>query len=634
MKALAAAIACSLGLVAGRAAAQPLPPTGDAPYPGVMRLQVDATDLDRKIFRATEHLPVRPGPLVLYHPQWLPGTHAPIGPITQFTGLKITAAGKRLEWQRNTVDGHAFHVEVPAGADTLDIEFQFVSPIEGSTGRVVATPEMLGLQWNAVLLYPAGYRATNITVQPSLTLPAGWSFGSALEVAARQGSSVDFKAVSVETLVDSPVFAGKHFVQHDLDPGAREAGRAPVWLNIVADEASQLAATQEQLAAHRALVTQADRVFGARHYARYDFLLALSEQFGGIGLEHHQSSENGVKANYFTEWAKGALGRDLLPHEYVHSWNGKFRRPADLLTPHFNTPMQNTLLWVYEGQTQFWGAVLAARSGLVSPTEARDELAVTAAWLDARAGRAWRNLQDTTHEPTLSSRGWQRDWRSWQRGGDYYDESRLIWIEADMLIREASGGRRSLDDFARAFFGVEPGRVTPLAYTFDDVVGELNRVQPHDWAAFLRQRLDTHERGAPLQGLARSGWKLAWSEEPNEISKAYEAREKSADFAYSLGFDVGSGDKLHGVVWGSPAFDAGLAPGATLLAVNGRAYKADGLKQAVTAAKASGAAIELLVKTGELFRTVAIKYGGGLRYPKLERIEGVPDRLSELFKAR
>ena len=634
MKALAAAVACSLGLVAGRAAAQPLPPTGDAPYPGVMRLQVDATDLDRKIFRATEHLPVRPGPLVLYHPQWLPGTHAPIGPITQFTGLKITAAGKRLEWQRNTVDGHAFHVEVPAGADTLDIEFQFVSPIEGSTGRVVATPEMLGLQWNAVLLYPAGYRATNITVQPSLTLPAGWSFGSALEVAARQGSSVDFKAVSVETLVDSPVFAGKHFVQHDLDPGAREAGRAPVWLNIVADEASQLAATQEQLAAHRALVTQADRVFGARHYARYDFLLALSEQFGGIGLEHHQSSENGVKANYFTEWAKGALGRDLLPHEYVHSWNGKFRRPADLLTPHFNTPMQNTLLWVYEGQTQFWGAVLAARSGLVSPTEARDELAVTAAWLDARAGRAWRNLQDTTHEPTLSSRGWQRDWRSWQRGGDYYDESRLIWIEADMLIREASGGRRSLDDFARAFFGVEPGRVTPLAYAFDDVVGELNRVQPHDWAAFLRQRLDTHERGAPLQGLARSGWKLAWSEEPNEISKAYEAREKSADFAYSLGFDVGSGDKLQGVVWGSPAFDAGLAPGATLLAVNGRAYKAEGLKQAVTAAKASGAAIELLVKTGELFRTVAIKYGGGLRYPKLERIEGVPDRLSELFKAR
>lgn len=636
MKRLLASIA--LAAAAGATSAQAIPAVGDQPYPGTMTLQVDLTDLDRKIFRATQSLPVHPGPLVLYYPRWLPGTHAPLGNAATMTGLMVRGNGQRIEWRRDTLDVHAFHLDVPPRVNRIDLEFQFVSPLEpGSGGRVVATPDILGLQWNTVLLYPAGHAASKITVQPSVSLPAGWSFGSALETASRSGDTVRFKPVSVETLVDSPLFAGRNYQFVDLDPGATAAGRPPVRLHVVADQPSQLKATPEQIAAHRALVVQADKVFGTRHFAHYDFLLALSEQFGGIGLEHHQSSENGVKPGYFVDWAKTPVGRDLLAHEYAHSWNGKFRRPLDLLTPNFNTPMQNGLLWVYEGQTQYWGKVLAARSGLMSAGEARDDLAAAAASSEMRAGRAWRNLQDTTNEAIVNSR-WQRDWANWQRSADYYDESRLFWLEADMLIRDASNGRRSLDDFARAFFGVEPGRVAPLGYRFEDVVRELNGVQPHDWAGFLRRHLDRHDGGAPLEGLARSGWRLGWTDKPSEFFKAIEARNKVVDFGYSLGFEVSAeagkdGHKIAQVLWGSPAFQAGLAPSSTLVAVNGRAYRPEWLKEQVTEAKA-GQPLELLVRSGDVYRTVKIAYRGGLRYPVLERIEGVPDRLSEVLAPR
>ncbi|WP_280152959.1 peptidase M61 [Piscinibacter sp. XHJ-5] len=637
MKRLFASIA--LAAAAGATSAQAIPAVGQQPYPGAMTLQVDATDLDRKIFRAVQSLPVRPGPLVLYYPRWLPGTHAPQGNASTLTGLQVRGNGQRIEWRRDTLDVHAFHLHVPAGVSRIELEFQFVSPLEGSQGqRVVATPDMLGLQWNTVLLYPAGYAASQITVQPSVSLPAGWSFGSALAVASRSGDTVRFKPVSAETLVDSPLFAGRHYQLVDLDPGAAEAGRPPVRLHIVADQPSQLKATPEQIALHRALVTQADKVFGTRHFTQYEFLLALSDQFGAIGLEHHQSSENGVKTGYFTDWAKTPVGRDLLAHEYAHSWNGKFRRPLDLLTPNFNIPMQNSLLWVYEGQTQYWGKVLAARSGLMNASDARDDLAAAAAWLEMRTGRAWRNLQDTTNEAIVNSR-WHRDWTNWQRAADYYDEARLFWLEADMLIRDASKGQRSLDDFARAFFGVEPGRVSPLAYRFEDVVRELDRVQPHDWAGFLRRHLDRHDGGAPLEGLARSGWRLAWTDKPSEFYKALETRNRVADFGYSLGFEVSTepnkdGHKIAQVLWGSPAFEAGVAPSSTLVAVNGRAYKAEWLKDQITEARDSGKPIELLVRSGDLYRTVKVAYRGGLRYPTLQRIEGVPDRLSEVLAPR
>ena len=638
VSAIAGATALAFALVATLATAQTasqtprtVPPIGTTPYPGTLTLQVDATDLDHKIFRVKESVPVRPGPLTLLYPQWLPGEHAPNGPIGQFAGLTISATGKPLAWQRDPLDIYAFHVDVPPNVARIDLEFQFLSPFARDSGRVVMTREMLGLQWRSALLYPAGHPAAAIAVQASLRLPEGWSHGSALEVERSNGALIDFKPVSVDKLVDSPVFAGRHMKRFDLDPEGPATGRTPVFLNVMADRASELDAKPEHVAAHQALVTQADRLFGARHFAHYDFLLALSDEFSGIGLEHQESSEDGVGPGYFTEWAKRAGARALLPHEYAHSWNGKFRRPADLLTPNFNTPMQNSLLWMYEGQTQYWGEVLAARSGMRSAVETRDSFAMHAAYLDAQAGRRWRNLQDTTNERIVEEAHSGGAWRDWQRGNDYYNEMLLVWLEADMLIRELSGGARSLDDFARNFFGTEPGRTTPLPYSFDMVVAELGRVQPHDWATFLRQRLDTHSAGAPLAGLGRSGWKLAWVEQPSEMFKGFEAFRQYDDFGYSIGIGIGKDGKLKSVTWGGPAYEAGLSPSATLIAVNGRAYKAELMKEVLTAAKTNKAPIQLLVREGDVFRTVPIAYSGGLRYPTLQRIEGTEDRLSLLL---
>lgn len=612
-------------------AARTVPPIGATAYPGTLTLQIDATDLDHKIFRVKQGVPVKAGPLTLLYPQWLPGEHAPNGPIGQFAGLRISAGGQTLPWRRDPLKVFAFHLDVPPNVARIELEFQFLSSHGRGEERVVMTRELLGLQWRSVLLYPAGHPVTDITIQASLRLPEGWSHGSALEVERKSGAVLDFKTVSLDKLVDSPVFAGRHMKRFDLDPEAPAAGRPPVFLNVVADKASELDAKPEHLAVHQAIVTQADRLFGARHFGRYEFLLALSDEFGGIGLEHHESSENGVGLGYFTEWAKRAGARELLPHEYAHSWNGKFRRPADLLTANFNTPMQDSLLWMYEGQTQYWGEVLAARSGMRSLAETRDAFAMHAAELDTQSGRRWRNLQDTTNERIVEASSGSGPWRDWQRGDDYYMEMLLVWLEADMLIRDLSGGARSLDDFARSFFGVEPGRIAPLPYTFDTVVSELNRVQAHDWAAFLRQRLDSHSPGAPLAGLERSGWKLGWAEQPNDMFKGAEAYRESDDFGYSIGFSVGKGGKLRGVKWGGPAFEAGLSSAVTLVAVNGRAYKAEVLKEALTAAKADKAPIQLLVREGELFRTVPIVYSFGPRYPTLLRIDGTEDRLSVLL---
>jgi predicted metalloprotease with PDZ domain len=495
----------------------------------------------------------------------------------------------------------------------------------------VITREMLNLQWHPLVLYPAGYEARGISVQASLRLPPEWGYGSALRAAGQDQGVVQFKPVSLETLIDSPVFAGRHFRRVDLDV----AGSArPVALHIMADRPEQLKASEAQIEAHRKLVQQADKLFGARHFAKYDFLLALSEQMGGIGLEHHESSENGVRTKYFENWDKAYAGRDLLPHEYVHSWNGKFRRPRDLTTPHYNTPMQDSLLWLYEGQTQYWGKLLAARSTLVSAELARDDLAQVAAAYDHRAGRTWRNLQDTTNEPIMGGRRSVRDWANWQRGYDYYNEAVLVWLDADTLIREKSGGQRSLDDFARSFFGLRDGDLGPLAYSFEDIVKALNEVQSHDWTRFLRDRLDTNAAPAPLDGLARAGWKLGYSEAPSENLKADETEGKHIDLSHSLGVRVDQDGKLVDVLWDSLAFRAGLSPALSVVAVNWRAYKGEFLKDAITANKDGRAPIELLLREGDNFRTVRIDYRGGLRYPVLERVAGAEDRLATLLAPR
>jgi predicted metalloprotease with PDZ domain len=609
---------------------QQVPKPVDHPYPGIIELQVNASNVGQRIFEVHERIPVKAGKLTLLYPQWRLGAHAPAGYLlSQFAGLMLSANHHRLEWQRDPGDMYVFHVNIPAGVSMLDAEFQFLSPVEGGQGAVVATAEMLAVHWESLLLYPAGVYAHGVIFKPSIVMPQDWKFGGALELVEQVGAEARFKPVNLEDLIDSPIYAGKYFKRIDLDPGAK----VPVFLDLVADSPADLEATPEQIDAHRALVQQAYKLFGSHHYDHYDFLMALSDEFSFSGLEHQQSGENGVRSTYFSEWSKQQAWRsNLVSHEYTHSWDGKFRRPADQLIANFNEPMQDSLLWVYEGATSYWGHVLGARSGLVEVSQMRDGLAATAALYDHRVGRSWRSLQDTTNEPIISHRG-SLAWISWQRAEDYYSEGELIWLDADTKIRELSGDKRSLDDFARNFFGVRNGtHEPPDPYTFEDVVHALNTVQPFDWATFLRARLDGHGPGAPLDGLTRSGWTLVYTEQPSEYSKDADAYRKITDFTYSLGFAVDNDGRLVNLVWGSPAFKSGLTGGFTLLAVNGRAYKPELLKIAITAAKSGNQPIELLFKKDDRFRTERIDYHDGLKYPHLQRIEGTPDRLEAIFK--
>ncbi|MBJ7319551.1 MAG: M61 family metallopeptidase, partial [Brevundimonas sp.] len=607
-----------------------IPAPADTPYPGVIQYRADITDLERRIIRVSQTIPVAgPGPLILLYPKYLPGNHADTGPIQLLAGLTVTANGQRIEWLRDTLEPYAFHLDIPAGVTQIDVAFQQLTQPDSSNWRVLMTPAMVNLQWEKAILYPAGYYSRQIPVAASVALPANWKYGTALTTASRDGDVAAFETTDLYTLIDSPMFAGAHYRRVDIDPTGDR-----VHLNLLADEEKGLAATDEQLKLYENMVQQADRLFGARHFDNYEFLFALTDQMGGIGLEHHRSSENTGAPGFFTDWSKSAGDRGLLPHEYTHSWNGKFMRPADELTANHNVPTQNTLLWVYEGQTEYWGDVLAARAGLHSKPVALATLANVAAFYDNQPGRQWRALQDTNNHNLLGYRV-PGQYPSWMRGtGDYYRESLLVWLDADTLIRAETNGRKSLDDFAKGFFGHDDGSWAPQGYTFDQVVAALNAVHPHDWATFLRDRLDAvgPDARAPLAGIERGGWRLIYTDTPTADEKAVNTGWAN-DFQYSLGFTL-AGDKIANVRWGGPAFEQSIGAGWSLVAVNGKAGSAEVLRNAVTAAKGTDAPLELLIKSGDRFRTVAFDYRDGLRYPRLERIEGTPDRLSDILAPR
>ncbi len=602
----------------------------DRAYPGEIRVAVDASDIDRRIVRVHETLTGIGANTVLLYPEWLPGTHAPEGPIDRFAGLRISAGGAPVMWKRDPLDVYAFHVYPTAGIKSIDIEFEYLSPTSAKVAEMEISRDVLFLEWNSLILYPAGYFVRQIPVQASITLPHDWKFGSALEVQSASGDQTTFKRLSLETLIDSPVYAGRYASRLDLDPGSA----VPVHLDLFADRPELLTVKPEQLQAYRNLVQQAYRLFGSHHYAHYDFLYSLSDQVHQQGLEHHQSSEDGSEPDSFTEWDKNAYDRDLLPHEFTHSWNGKFRRPADLWTPNYNVPMQDSLLWVYEGQTQYWGEVLAARSGLWTKQQALDALAQTAAYYQNEAGRRWRPLQDTTNDEIINPRR-PMSWRDWQRFEDYYDEGRLIWLEADTLIRDRSQGKRSLDDFARSFFGIDDGSFVTVAYSFEDVVKALNAVEPYDWAGFLRERLDGVARPPPLEGLRRGGYKLVYTDTPSELEKASDLERKRVGLRYSIGVSLDDKDgTVLQVAWDSPAFKAKITESTQILAVNGAAYSAEVLKDAIRSAKETTLPIELIVKTGDRYRVVALDYHDGLRYPHLERDDSVPARLDDIWAGK
>jgi predicted metalloprotease with PDZ domain len=605
-----------------------VPTARDIPFPGTVQLTVDATDVTRGIFRIRERIPVTAaGDLVLFYPKWVPGGHSPRGDIKNVTGIRFTANGRPLKWQRDSRDVFAFHVEVPQGASAVDAEFQYVSSTADNQGRTVMTPEMSSIQWLSLSMYPAGYYVRQIPVQASVVVPQGWKVATALRPSRQKGGRIDYPTTSYEILVDSPLIAGLNYRQIPLSPR--------VFLDVIGDTPAELAATPEQIDAHKRLVDQAVKTFGAQHYDHYNFLLTISNNLGGNGLEHHRSSEDGVKRGYFTDWENKLRERNLLPHEYSHSWDGKYRRPADLWTPDYNSiPMEGSLLWVYEGQTQFWGYVLGARSGMLSKQDTLDAIASTAAtYSSGTPGRAWRPLVDTTNDPTAAGRAPQ-PWRSWQRSEDYYSEGQLIWIDVDRILRQQSGGKRSIDDFARAFYGMRDGDYGELTYTLDDVVRTLNGVQPYDWRGYLQRRVYDVAASPPLEGINQGGYKLIFTDEPTKWIKSAEKSGKNNDLTYSGGFVVGNDGKISSVLWDSPAFNAGLTVGTQINAVNGRDFDSDALKAAIKAAGSGGSLPELLVHDGDVYRTVKLDWRGGLRYPRLQKVGTGPGTLDALLAPR
>jgi predicted metalloprotease with PDZ domain len=604
--------------------------------PPTVTIFVDATSAPRKIFHAKLKIPANPGDLTLYYPKWIPGEHAPDGPVIDLAGLKFTASGKPLKWRRDLLDGYTIHVEVPPSETDVNVELDFLSPTtfeDVFTAGSSATDKMAVISWNQMLLYPKGWKSDDLTYVASLKLPANWKFGTPLPIASTTGdqlngeAQITFQPVSLTTLVDSPVITGEFLKVVKL------ANDPPVEMDIAADSAAALDPPQEVWDHYRNLVEQANKLFGAHHYRDYHFLFSLSDHVAHFGLEHHESDDSRINERGLVDSNMRKMEAGLLPHEYVHSWNGKYRRPADLATPDYQEPMQDDLLWVYEGLTNYLGSVLTARSGLLTPEQARDDLGLTAAALDHTPGREWRNLQDTADaapELYFSSRAWE----SWRRGTDFYDEGTLDWLWADVIIRQQSKGKKTLDDFCKLFHGAPstPPMVKP--YTFDDVVNTLNQVVPYDWRGFWTERLTNHGPGAPLGGIEGSGWKLVYDEFPSEMDRDGESDSRFIDVTYSIGMALGEDGMITDTIEGMPAALAGIGPGMKLVAVNGRKFSAVILRDALRAGKGGAAPLELLVENTDYYKTYKLDYHGGERYPHLVRDESKPDLLTEIYNAK
>jgi predicted metalloprotease with PDZ domain len=604
--------------------------SGWASTPPTVTLFVDASTAPRKIFHATLKIPASPGDLTLYYPKWIPGEHAPDGPVIDLAGLKFSAGGKPLKWRRDLLDGFTIHVDVPAGESEVTAELDFLSPATfegGFSAGSSATDKLAVISWNQVLLYPKGFKSDEINYTASLKLPEGWKFGTPLPISKQSGNEIYFTTVSLTTLVDSPVITGEFLKVVPLaqDPLTE--------MDIAADSAAALDVPQEVWDHYKNLVEQANKLFGAHHYRDYHFLYSMSDHVAHFGLEHHESDDSRVDERGLVDETARKAEASLLPHEYVHSWNGKYRRPADLATPDYQQPMQDDLLWVYEGLTNYLGEVLTARSGLLTAPQLRDDLALTAAALDHTPGREWRNLQDTADAaPELYFS--PRAWRSWRRGTDFYDEDTLNWLWADVIIRQQSKGAKTLDDFCKLFHGAPSTGPMVKTYTFDDIVNTLNQVVPYDWRGFWTERLTNHGPGAPLGGIEGSGWKVVYDETPSEMERGAAGTFHFVDVAYSLGLDLNDEGTITDTIEGMVAAKAGIGPGMKLVAVTGRKFSTDVLHDALKAGKTSSQPLELLVENTDYYKTYKLDYHGGEKYPHLVRDESKPDLLTDILKAK
>jgi predicted metalloprotease with PDZ domain len=598
--------------------------------PGTITLAVDATEAPRNLLHARLVVPATAGPMTLFYPEWIPGEHGPTGPIVNLAGLKITANGKPLAWRRDEVDMYAFHVDVPQGASVLDVALDYLGQVkeEGFSAAASATQELAMISWNQVLLYPQGKLPRDLTYAASLRLPAGWKFATPLEVAAHQGDAIEFKPVALNVLIDSPVLSGAHFRVVPLATEVSPAHR----LDLAADSEAALDIPADVVGQYSQLVHETGALYGARHYWHYDFLISLSDHVAHFGLEHHQASDDRMRERAFVDGYLYASGAGLLPHEFTHSWNGKYRRPAGLATENYQEPMKGELLWVYEGLTQYLGTILSARSGLWTPEQLREHLAISTAQLDTTSGRTWRPLGDTAIAAQVLY-GAPREWEAARRSVDFYDEGTLIWLDVDTTIRELTKGQRSLNDFCRLFFDGHNSGPELKTYTFDDVLNTLNQVAAHDWRTFLTTLLNSTAPHAPMAGIERGGWKLAYKETPSSVYQGIETMDHVTDVRYSLGMVIREPEAtLRDVLPDSPAWRAGIGPGMKLLGVNGRAYSATELHDAIRAAKSGSQPIQLLVQNGAFQNIYAVNYHGGEKYPELERIPNTPDMLGDIIK--
>jgi predicted metalloprotease with PDZ domain len=595
--------------------------------PEPLRLEVDATAAARKIFHVRLEIPVRPGPLDLYYPEWIPGEHGPTGPIEDLIGLHFTANGRKVPWRRDLVEMYTFHLTIPEGVSRLQVELDYVNsaPASGFSSGASAAPHLAVLNWNQVLLYPAGYDFRQILYTPVLHLPAGWQFHTALPVRSVQGDTVEFATVPLNTLVDSPVQIGEYTrVVRLTDNPLHE-------IDIAADRPDELQMSPELERHYRQLVAETGALFGSRHYREYHFLLTLSDYLAHFGLEHHESSDDRTDGETLIDPQRARADITLLPHEFAHSWNGKYRRPVGLVTRNYQEPMKDDLLWVYEGLTQYLSFILSGRSGLCAPEDCREMWAYVAASLDHRPGRLWRPLQDTADAAPFLYNA-RRQWQAWRRGTDFYDEGALLWLEVDGRIRDLTQNQKSLDDFCRAFHGGPGGAPALKPYTFDDVVAALNAVAPYDWRTLLTERLTATGPHAPLGGLELGGWRLVYNDRPNARQRLLEEVNRELILTFSLGMSVDDDGTIRDVLPGMPAFAVGLIPDMRILAVNGRPWSRALLREAVERSAQNPAPITLVAVFDDQVQTFRLDYHGGPRYPHLERIPDRPDRLSDILR--
>jgi predicted metalloprotease with PDZ domain len=604
---------------------------GTPPPSASLDLMMDASEAMRNILHAVEKLPATGARSTYEYPKWIPGEHGPTGPITDFTGLHFFAGGKELPWTRDDVNMYAFHVNAPEGITEIEAHFDQLLPVNtpGFSSSSSATANLLILSWNQAILYPLGAQSDNVEVTAHLKIPPGWKFGTALPVASQAGQKLDFKPTTLTTLVDSPVLMGVHFREIPL---GEDMGRSH-FFDIASDSEAALQVPEETILGLKQVVKETGALFGARHYRTYHFLVTLSDATAHFGLEHHESSDDRTAERSLIDDQRRWRKIELYTHEMTHSWNGKYRRPAGLATGNYHDPMKGEMLWVYEGLTEYLGEILPPRAGLLNKNQWLELEADSAAMLDNRSGRTWRPLQDTATDAQDLYPA-PKFWEDWRRSVDYYPEGTLCWLEADVIIRTASKGTKSLDNFAQKFYGPPNSDAKVVPYTFDDVVNALNEVQPNDWRGFWTERLNAKSPRAPLAGFVNGGWKLTYTDKKPKLIEDAEATDEIVDARYSLGLWMDNKGKVIDVLGGSLADKAGLAPGMTIVAVNGRAFKDKVMYDAVKYSKASSGPIELIATTNDFYKTYSIDYHGGERYPKFVRDDSKPDLVSEIIATK